>query len=93
MAKGSETRYYGDTQTLKIAQGVAGTVTDKGSVRAIVPFLAQATKQGFQDLGSNSIWASRERLYSGAQRMEARTSAAMNEGGIHDMHSYVKQKW
>ena len=33
MAKGSESRYHSDTQTLKIAQGVAGTVRDKGSVR------------------------------------------------------------
>lgn len=31
--KGSESRYYGETQTLKIAQGVSGTVKDKGSVR------------------------------------------------------------
>ena len=30
---GSDSRYYGDTQTLKIAQGVSGTVKDKGSVR------------------------------------------------------------
>jgi hypothetical protein len=33
MAKGSEARYHSDTQSLKIAQGVAGTVRDKGSVR------------------------------------------------------------
>ena len=33
MAKGSESRYHSDTQALKIAQGVAGTVRDKGSVR------------------------------------------------------------
>ena len=32
MAKGSESRYYGDTQTVKIAQGVSGTVKDKGSI-------------------------------------------------------------
>lgn len=31
--KGSESRYYGDTQNMKIAQGVSGTVRDKGSVR------------------------------------------------------------
>ena len=31
--KGSESRYYGDTQNLKIAQGVSGTVKDKGSIR------------------------------------------------------------
>jgi IMP dehydrogenase len=33
MTKGSESRYYGDTQHLKIAQGVSGVVKDKGSVR------------------------------------------------------------
>ena len=33
MAKGSEARYHSDTQNLKIAQGVAGTVRDKGSIR------------------------------------------------------------
>lgn len=48
MAKGSETRYHSDTQSLKIAQGVSGAVKDKGSVRRTVPFLAQAVKQGFQ---------------------------------------------
>jgi len=48
MKKGSESRYHSDTQSLKIAQGVSGTVRDKGSVAALVPFLAQATKQGFQ---------------------------------------------
>lgn len=48
MKKGSESRYHSDTQSLKIAQGVSGTVRDKGSVRALVPFLAQAAKQGFQ---------------------------------------------
>ncbi len=39
MAKGSEARYHSDTQTLKIAQGVAGTVRDKGSVRRAAPSL------------------------------------------------------
>ena len=37
--KGSESRYYGDTQTLKIAQGVSGTVRDKGSVKCVADML------------------------------------------------------
>ena len=55
MTKGSESRYYGDTQTLKIAQGVSGTVRDKGSIRRTVPFMVQAVKQGFQDLGARDL--------------------------------------
>ncbi len=39
MAKGSEARYHSDTQNLKIAQGVAGTVRDKGSIRYNVNLL------------------------------------------------------
>lgn len=31
--KGSESRYYGDTQNLKIAQGVSGTVRAKDPIR------------------------------------------------------------
>ena len=37
MAKGSEARYHSDTQSLKVAQGVAGTVRDKGSIRWAAP--------------------------------------------------------
>ena len=47
MQKGSESRYHSDTQTLKVAQGVAGVVADKGSIRRSVPYMIQAAKQGF----------------------------------------------
>lgn len=93
MKKGSETRYHSDTQAIKIAQGVSGTVTDKGSVSGIMPFILQAAKQGLQDVGARSISVLRRQLYNGMQRMEARTNAALKEGNVHDMHSFVKQKW
>jgi IMP dehydrogenase / GMP reductase domain len=48
MTKGSEARYHSDTQSIKIAQGVAGTVKEKGSVQQTIPFFLQAAKQGFQ---------------------------------------------
>ena len=41
-------RYHSDTQTMKIAQGVSGTVRSKGSVHNTLPFLCQAVRQGFQ---------------------------------------------
>lgn len=93
MTKGSEARYHSDTQNLKIAQGVSGTVRDKGSVRHNVPYLLQAVKQGFQDLGAKSLAEAQAALYSGRQRLEVRTGAAQAEGGVHDMHSYEKRSW
>lgn len=93
MTKGSESRYYGDTQTLKIAQGVSGTVRDKGSVRRTVPYMVQAVKQGFQDVGARDVAQARSLLYSGEMRMEGRTQAAQNEGGVHDMLTFEKKPW
>lgn len=93
MTKGSESRYYGDTQNLKIAQGVSGTVKDKGSIKKNVPFMIQAVKQGLQDLGAKSLADAHAALHSGTQRLEARTGAAQAEGGVHDMHSYEKKSW
>ena len=93
MKQGSSTRYLGDKQKLQIAQGVAGTVRDKGSVRKTIPFLAQAVKQGFQDFGARSLARAHELLDAGSLRMECRSGAAQAEGGIHDMHSYQKKSW
>lgn len=93
MQKGSESRYYGDTQNIKIAQGVSGTVKDKGSIRQTVPFLLQATRQGFQDLGAKDLPSAHQLLKSGQMRLECRTGSAQAEGGVHDMHSFDKVRW
>ena len=93
MEKGSDTRYLSDKSKLKVAQGVSGTVLDKGSVRKMVPFLIHGVKQGFQDLGARSQPHVRELREGGAMRMECRTGAAQKEGGVHDMHSYEKKLW
>ncbi len=93
MAKGSEARYLSDTQALKIAQGVAGTVRAKGSVRSSVPFLAQAVRQGFQDMGVRSIAGARAAIAAGAARLEVRSGAAQAEGGVHDLQSFEKVRW
>ena len=93
MAAGSDARYLADKSKLKVAQGVAGTVVDKGSVHVSVPHLIHGVKQGFQDLGANSLAAGNAMRSSGAMRVEARTGAAQKEGGVHDMHSYEKKLW
>ena len=93
MKKGSSTRYLGESQKIQIAQGVAGTVKDKGSVRNLIPYFVQAIKQGFQDFGAKDIKMAHKFLGDGTLRMEMRSGAAQHEGGIHDMHSYVKKRW
>jgi IMP dehydrogenase len=68
-------------------------VKDKGSVRRTVPFLAQAVKQGFQDLGAKDLPGCKQLLYSGVMKMEGRTQAAQAEGGVHDMLTFEKKPW
>ncbi|GJN23125.1 hypothetical protein PR202_gb10745 [Eleusine coracana subsp. coracana] len=91
MTKGSDARYLGDTLKLKIAQGVVGSVADKGSVLKFIPYTMQAVKQGFQDLGASSLQSAHDLLRSEALRLEVRTGAAQVEGGIHGLVSYEKK--
>ena len=93
MKKGSDSRYLSESGHLKVAQGVSGTVRDKGSVKTMIPYLAHGVKQGFQDLGANSLLKAHHLLETGELTMEVRTGAAQREGGIHDMHSYTKVAW
>ena len=93
MKKGSDSRYLSESGHLKIAQGVSGTVRDKGSVRTMIPYLVHGVKQGFQDLGADSLNKAHQLLTSSSMRMEVRSNAAQKEGGVHDMHSYTKVLW
>ena len=76
MKKGSDSRYLSDKSKLKVAQGVAGSVKDKGSIHKTIPYLVHAAKQGFQDLGAISIPDAWNLLGKGDMRLEARTGAA-----------------
>eukprot|EP00850_Spirogloea_muscicola_P016684 SM000137S00462 [mRNA] locus=s137:213489:217324:- [translate_table: standard] len=91
--KGSDARYLGDQSKLKVAQGVAGAVADKGSVFCLVPYTMQAVKQGFQDLGVRDLPAARAALNAGDIRLEVRTGAAQVEGGIHGLVFYDKRRF
>lgn len=70
MTQGSDQRYLGDTAKLKIAQGVVGAVKDKGSVLKFIPYTMQAVRQGFQDIGANSLQSAHDLLRSRVLRLE-----------------------
>lgn len=95
MQKGSEKRYVWDVAKthIKVAQGVSGTVQDKGTLIRYIPYLVQGVRHGMQDAGLLNIEEARERLYSDRLRFEVRSPAAQKEGGVHGLHSYTKSQY
>merc|ERR1740120_192578 len=91
MKKGSDDRYFGASSTVKVAQGVSGTVQDKGSMHRYIPYLMQGIRHGMQDMGVKSVESLREQLYSGKLRFELRSPAAQREGGVHGLHSFERK--
>jgi IMP dehydrogenase len=91
MKKGSDDRYFGSSSTVKVAQGVSGTVQDKGSIHNYVPYLIQGIKHGLQDIGAKSTADLQEQLYTHKLRFELRSPAAQREGGVHGLHSFERK--
>merc|ERR1712187_524900 len=91
MKKGSDDRYFGSNTAVKVAQGVSGSVQDKGSIHRYLPYLIQGMKHGMQDMGARSLEDLKSQLYSGTLRFELRSPAAQREGGVHDLHSFERK--
>jgi IMP dehydrogenase len=91
MTKGSDARYFGSEATMKVAQGVSGSVVDKGSLRRYIPYLVQGLKHGMQDLGQKTLAQMHEGIDAGTVRFELRSPAAQREGGVHNMFSFEKR--
>ena len=88
MEAGGDKRYFSDDQEIKVAQGVSGSVVDKGSMKNYVPYLMQGLKQSLQDMGVKSITELHESLHSGRLRFEKRSLSAQQQGTVHSLYNF-----
>ena len=92
MEHGSSQRYFTSSHaSMRVAQGVVGSVVDKGSLRQYLPYLVQGVRHGFQDMGIKNLDEMAKMREDGRLRCEVRSSSAQIEGGIHNLHSYEKR--
>ncbi|MCD6416239.1 MAG: IMP dehydrogenase [Planctomycetes bacterium] len=82
-------RYEAGEERIRVAQGVSGTVVDKGSVINYVPYLLQGVKHALQDLGERTIAELHEAMASGRLRFEKRSLSSREEAGVHGLYSYT----
>ena len=93
MSKGSAKRYFATDASVKVAQGVTGSVVDKGSLKSFIPYLTMGVKHGFQDLGARSVAQLNDMREAGTLRCEIRSPAAQKEGGVHGLHTWSSTKY
>lgn len=84
-------RYFSESDRIKVAQGVAGSVEDKGSVKRFIPYLQTGVQHGLQDIGVRSVQELQLAVREGRVRFERRSPSAQVEGGVHGLHSYEKR--
>lgn len=90
MKAGGDKRYFSEGDAIKVAQGVSGSVVDKGSVFSFLPYLMQGLRHALQDLGARDINQLHRRLHTGLLRFEERSPGAQKEGGVHSLHHYIE---
>lgn len=79
--EGSLQRYHQtESDKIRIAQGVSGSIVDKGSIHRYLPYIVTGIKLGCQDIGTRNLTSLRDMVYSGEIRFTKRTQSAVLEG-------------
>lgn len=90
MNEGGNKRYMVGNNDIKVAQGVVGTVIDRGSLVDFLPYLENGLKHAFQDIGFKNIKELHEGMIEGKLRFQVRSFSAIKEGDVHDLYQYEK---
>lgn len=84
-------RYFSEGDSVLVAQGVSGSVVDRGSITKFIPYLTAGLQHSLQDMGIRSIVDLQEQVHAGTVRFEFRSPSSQLEGGVHSLHSYEKR--
>jgi len=84
-------RYFSEGDRLLVAQGVSGSVLDRGSITKFLPYLMAGVQHSLQDIGIQSVSALQQAVRDGEVRFEIRTASAQAEGNVHGMVGVEKK--
>lgn len=85
-------RYFSEGDRLLVAQGVSGSVLDRGSITKFLPYLGAGVQHSLQDIGCKSIVELQKGVKEGTVRFEYRTASAQLEGGVQGFAGSVEKK-